>query len=355
MGHPEVTNSTPFAFEPLVVCDEEGQSLLALLTKATYDIVGDRRDRLVLADEQIPVSFEGECYGAPGESSYRYEPEVAWEKRGTDVVLIGHACAPRPNTRVLDVGFRVGPVRQIARIYGDRAWIRVMGRVSPTEPRVFERMPLIYERAFGGVDASLGDPVRTFFEERNPVGRGYRHKKGRFEEHTLLPNIESPTHPVRSYNDQPAPVGFGFVSPNWQPRARYAGTYDKRWSSTREPLLPADFDRRFFNAAAPELIVRGWLRGDESVQLQNISDCAQSGFSLPGQPPPSYGVRMRRGSNIQRNGNLDTVIINTDDQQVQLLWRACVTLPAQANDVRTIDVTTAMVAAQVSPLSRSHA
>ncbi len=286
MAHPEVTNSTPFAFEPMVVSDEEGQALLVLLTKATYDIVGDRHDRLVLADEQVPVSFEGECNGEAGESSYRYEPELAWEKRGTDVVLIGHARAPRTNTKVLDVGFRVGPVKQIARVYGDRAWIRAMGRISATESRAFEKIPLTYEHAFGGIDTSLDDPVRTFFEERNPVGRGYRHKKGRFEEQTLLPNIESPRYPVRSYTDHPAPVGFGFVSPNWQPRARYAGTYDKRWSETREPLLPTDFDRRFFNAAAPELTVKGWLRGDEGVQLQNVSEYPQSGFSLPGQPPP---------------------------------------------------------------------
>ncbi len=335
----------------MFVCDEEGQPLLILLTKATYNIVGERLDALLLADEQSEVLFEGECHGNAADSSYRYEPELAWEKRGTDVVLIGHARAPRTNTKVLDVGFRVGPVRQVARVYGDRGWIRAMGRISSTEPRAFEKIPLIYERAFGGVDTSLDDPVRTFFEERNPVGRGYRHKKGRFEEQTLLPNIESPRYPVRSYTDHPEPVGFGFVSPNWQPRARYAGTYDKRWSNTREPLLPADFDRRFFNAAAPQLTVKGWLRGDEGVQLQNISKRPDSGFMLPGQAPPSYNVKFRRSGTVELVGNLDTVIINTDDNLVHLLWRACLRVPGQPHDVAEISAETSMVACQQTAMS----
>lgn len=330
----------------MFVCDEEGQPLLVLLTKATYKIVGERLDKLLLAGEQSEVLFEGECHSDADHSSYRYEPEVAWEKRGTDVVLIGHARAPCVNTKVLDVGFRVGPVRQVARVSGDRAWIRAMGRIGHTEPRSFEKIPLIYERAFGGVDSTIVDPNRTFCEERNPVGRGYRHKKGTFQEHVLLPNVESPRYPVRKFHDHPAPVGFGFTSPNWVPRTRYAGTYDKHWSDTREPLLPTDFDRRFFNAAAPELTVRGWLRGDESVELQNVSDRPQAGFLLPGQQPPSYKVKFRRSGTVELASNLDTVIVNTDDNLVHLLWRGCVAVPGQPHDVAEIGAATPMVACQ---------
>ncbi len=330
----------------MFVCDEEGRSLLVLLTKATYNIVGDRLDKLELAEEQTPVSLEGECYGDPASSSYRYEPEVAWEKRGTDVVLIGSAHAPRVNTTVLDVGFRVGPVQQAARVYGDRAWIRAMGRVGQTKPRTFEKIPLTYERAFGGVDDTIPDPNRTFCEERNPVGRGYRHKKGSFQEQVLLPNIESHRHPVRAYHDQPAPVGFGFVSPNWLPRSGYAGTYDKRWAQTRQPLLPTDFDRRFFNSAAPGLTVKGWLRGDEGVQLQNVTPRAETGFLLPAQPPPTYAVELRSGTCPNLQSKLDTVIINTDNKIVHLLWRESVVVPNQPHDVKTIAVSGQVVGAR---------
>ncbi len=335
MGHPIVENTTPFAFEQLFVANEEGQPLLVLISKATYQI---EDSRLQLCEEQAEIRFEGVCRGDPSEASYSYEPEVAWEKLGTDVVLIGHAYAPTANTSVMDVGFRVGPVRRIARVFGDRVWFEVMGRPSYTDPQVFEKIPLTYERAFGGVDATGSDAEHTYLEERNPVGRGYHHKKGSFVEQGLLPNIEDPSALIRSYHDRPAPVGFGFVSPNWQPRAQYAGTYDKQWTKNREPLLPSDFDRRFFSAAPPELLVRGYLQGNEGVQLQNVSKRPQTGFALPGQSPPNYCVRIRGLADSQLVGKLDTVIINTDDDLVQLVWRASMVVLAGAHYVQSIEV-----------------
>ncbi|WP_281255421.1 DUF2169 domain-containing protein [Cystobacter ferrugineus] len=41
------------------------------------------------------MSWSGESWGKPGESSYKYEPEGAFIKPATDVALIGHAYAPR--------------------------------------------------------------------------------------------------------------------------------------------------------------------------------------------------------------------------------------------------------------------
>lgn len=36
------------------------------------------------------------------------------------------------------------------RIVGDRVWTKSAGAITPTSPRSFERMPLIYGRAFEG-------------------------------------------------------------------------------------------------------------------------------------------------------------------------------------------------------------
>lgn len=336
MPHPEIDNETPFAFAPLFVADEENRPLLVLVAKATYDIRAG--EPVVLADEQVPIQLDGEHWGEPEESSYKYEPETAWEKPGTDLVLIAHAWAPRANVTALDVGFAVGPCRSVARVFGDRVWIRSAGRVRPSQARPFDRLPLVYERAFGGWDRSNPDVDRHSFDDRNPVGMGFRHKEGRFEEGCLLPNIEDAQNPIQSPRDRPAPVGFGFTCPHWQPRAASAGTYDEAWSRDRQPLLPHDFDRRFFNAASPGLLVPGRLQGNEPVRGLNISKEGKLGFALPGQVPPECQVSLRNGG-VTRKTELDTVIVNTDDSKLFLIWRAAVSIDDGPHVVEAIDVT----------------
>src|SRR5262249_61161567 len=133
-------------------------------------------------------------------SSYRSEPETAFIKPATDVVLVGHACARRPTTELL-VSLAVGAIRKAVRVMGDRTWSRTLGVKSMSRPTPFERMPLVWERSFGGWDRSHADPRKHTFEPRNPVGRGFRARHGSLEDGLLLPNLEDPQHPLKSFTD----------------------------------------------------------------------------------------------------------------------------------------------------------
>jgi len=282
----------------------------------------------------------GEYWGCPGKSSYKYEPDAAFVKPSTDVVLIGHAYASHAGIKEMLVSLQVGPLKEIVKILGDRVWGKVLGMKMMTNPVPFERIPLIYERAFGGWDRSHSDPAKHAFEPRNPVGTGFRSKKGNFEEGIRLPNLEDPKHPLRSYGDTPPPVGFGFISPNWQPRASLAGTYDEKWMKERMPLLPADFDRRFFNAASPGLVAAGYLKGNEPVLIENASPSGRLMFNLPGVLPPKVHVELRGGVHHDLTANLDTVIINTDENLLFLIWRTHLVVRRGPQDVVAIQVTT---------------
>ena len=138
----------------------------------------------------------------------------------------------------------------------------------------------------------------------------------------------------------PPPTGFGFISPHWQPRASFAGTYDKKWDQTRKPLLPTDFDRRFFNAASPGLIAPGYLRGDEPVAIVNASPGDRISFNLPGVLPPWCEVELRGGKKEVLQTQLDTVISNTDEMLVFLLWRAHMVVRNGPQDVLAIEIDT---------------
>lgn len=336
MGHPNVENQTPFAYESVFLADEEAYPVLVTLVRATYTFTGRG---LALAEVQAPVPLAGELYGdSPETSSWRHEPETAFIKPATDVVLIGHAVAPRRGAVEAEVRFQVGPVSKTAHIFGDRQWVRSAGAVTMTKPQPIDRIPLVYERAFGGQDGTIGTPERPAFEPRNPVGRGYRAPRGSFEEGIYLPNVEDPANMIQRYGQVTSIVGFGFTAANWQPRAALAGTYDPTWIRDRMPLLPHDFDRRFFNGAAVGLVAPGYLRGDEPVAVSGVSTAGPFTFQLPGTPRPTCLVTLLRRRDVRVETQLDTVVVDTAAQAVYLTWRGHIRLRDGAHDVKSIVV-----------------
>lgn len=336
MGHPDLDNRTPFAFAPLFVADENLRPVLAVVVKATLQIAHDGSARL--AEQQEAVDLAGKHHGEPGLSSVLREPEVAFTKPGTDCVLQGHAVAPRPATQV-DVGFRIGDLTKVARMFGDRRFEPgLLGtKISPPQP--FERLPLLWERAFGGWDRSPAKEDHHQCEPQNPIGTGFVAKKGALVAGAPLPNLEDPRALLGSQGGRVTPVGFGFTGPAWHPRARFAGTFDQAWEQQRAPRLPQDFDRRFFLAAAPGLSSPAHLRGDEPVVVIGATPEGRWEFSLPGIAPPRCAVALRDGSTRQLETRLDTVIVDADRRRLVLLWRAFTTLPQGPHDVRALTIT----------------
>src|SRR6185503_5660973 len=207
-------NLTPFAAEALLLLDEEGAQVITLIAKATYAIKGSG---LALASEQAPLVKAPIHHGEPGASSLKYESEASYTKTATDVVLLGHAQPEQGRAPSVDVTLEVGPIRKQVRVFGERTWKRTLGTPTISAPRPFERMPLVYERAFGGRDLPL-----------NPVGVGYA-PPDREPEALLVPNLEDPAELLQQPTDRPAPRGFGYLCPDWAPRRQHAGTFDEAW------------------------------------------------------------------------------------------------------------------------------
>lgn len=336
MAHPEVDNRTPLAFELLHATDEQGAPTIVPIVKATYEI---RAGAVHLAENQRPVNLSGEPWGRAECPSWKYEPEGAPSKPGTDVVLVGSACAPRAVTRDLEVSFRAGTMQQVVRVFGDRRWVkRLGGGIGMTDPEPFDRVPLVWERAFGGWDRTDPDPARHTFEPRNPVGVGFHAGRGSFVEGSSAPNLEDPSRLVSKFTDRPPPVGFGFVGPSWKPRSDFAGTYDGEWMRSRMPLLPTDFDRRFYNAAPVPLISATKLRGGESVAVSGATRDGNVSFRLPRVPPPRLTLTFAGRRSLSLEGALDTVIVNTDEALLFLLWRPELPAPATPHPVRNVCV-----------------
>lgn len=336
MAHPELNNRSSFACELLFATNEEATCVCVPVVQASFALAvgGD----LQLLEKQPPIDMAGAWWGDPATSSMKLEPQIAFFKPATDIVLIGHAYpANRERTEGL-AGIRVGDTQKLARVFGKRRFTKRFGSVRLSDPEPFERVALIYENALGGWDRRDPDSGMHTFEPRNPVGMGYRDLRLPFDEEWLAPHIEDPARSYVGNGDRPPPAGFGFVAPNWQPRARFAGTYDKAWRDTRKPQLPQDFDRRFFNAASPGLIAPGHLKGDEPVTIVGASPEGRVDFHLPGVPAPSVRLRLKSRDAVELTTALDTLVVDMDARTVTITWRSHRPIPRGVHDIVALEL-----------------
>lgn len=309
----QLDNRTPFAAERGWVRDLEGAETWLVAVKATFDIAAD--GALAPSLEQPPVLDAPVHWGEPGKSSLRYDVDLVLAKKTTDVLVLGHACAPAGSTATfIDAGFRVGPIQKVLRVFGDRCW----GAFGASDPLPFDRVPLTYERAFGGRDSRSAHADRDW-EWRNPVGTGFVTSRANAAG-VALPNVEIPGSLIKSWSDRPAPGGFGPVCCHWQPRAALAGTYDDDWRQTRQPLLPRDFDIGFFQCAPLDQQAPRFLRGGEPVLLRNLSPRGDLRFLVP-KVYLGFETRFLDGSRqVHQTRHLHTVIIEPDFPRVSVVW-----------------------------------
>ena len=330
----------------------QGQHVLGVLIKRTYDIVpGGRCARAVADKKLIPGDVH---YGDPMNSTVKFESDFVPFKLATDVVFNGKAFAP-PGQRVVSLtpSLIIGPHRKDLFVIGDRV-ARHHGKRDPifTEPQPFETMELRYERAYGGVDI-YSEPKMQCVYGRNHLGRGYAvANTPRAVENLPLPNIEDPNDrltPARlcvgSFKDwerQPMPQGLGWTMKMWRPRAAYAGVMPADRALEQElrkayaTLVPPDqrkayektqlpdMDFRFFNGASAGLAVP-FLNGTEQVGLLNLDPQCKTYFQLPGERPK---IGLDLGQGVQEpHVFLHTVMIRMEDRQVDLVWRGAVPYP----------------------------
>lgn len=333
----ELENTTCFDAKVVPAFDKDWNRIVVVVVKGTYDIGPGKEPKL--AREPIPIEMADLYTGEPGKSSTLYESDLAICKPGTDVVLIGNAHAPgHQPADELDVELTVGPVSKVIRVIGDRKWTShgIWGTKS-SPPQPFTVMPIVYERAFGGVDQTHSDQTKHGWEERNPLGTGYRINPGAIDGH-MLPNLESPDHPLKSWKDRPAPQGFGFIGRHWMPRRGYAGTYDAQWEQERAPALPVDFDYRYFQAAHPDLLATPHLAGNERVVAVNVCPEGRLEFDLPG-----HGIIAEADFEDEDEPRvaeclLDTVAVLAEQKKLILVWRCHLLCPGDYLELAGIEL-----------------
>lgn len=309
----QLDNKTPFLANIALFANEQAIDSLYVITKAVFNI----GPRWTLAEKQLAPQETDIYIEEPLSSSLKHASDFHIGKAGTDIIMLGSAEAKDgQSVRSMDVGLRVGNKSKVVRVFGDRVWQN--GHAS--DPQLFQKMPLIYERAYGGYYERDGIVADSYI--RNPVGCGYLgQRSSRVLEGTPLPNLEDPNNLISRLGDSPLPACFAFVSPNWQPRINYAGTYDDTWVNDRAPFLPVDFNKRFLNSASPDLIYDGFLSGGEDVTIRGMSNkVAELNFHLP---EVNLKCRVNVGGKIQDvKTQLETLIFEPNDLKLSMVWKS---------------------------------
>lgn len=331
-------NRTPFAVGSYAVPDADGQEVFLGLFSASFAGV-DETSPLEPAEDQVPVTLGDAFFGDPSCSSTRYEADIAAVKPGVDVIVNGTAHAPNGKpVREMQAGVKFGLLQKVLNVVGDR----IYDAGSYSAPHPFTRMPIVYERAYGGTTADQKtDP-------RNPLGVGFAHARSADPAvRTQAPNITYPAEPFTSPSDKPRPAGFGALGRGWQPRLPLAGTYDQAWIDTQWPLPPKDFDPRY-NLAAPADQQLPHLNGGEHATLIGLTPGGRWSFRLPRVVAP---IRLIFDDHVEDQVfRPDTIIIEPDMLRVTLKARVAVTTRRNRPALREIvfgHVTPALIAAKL--------
>ncbi len=290
----------------------------------------------------------------------------------TDLVVQGVARVDKPvmsmSVKLSCHGKQVNIAKEILAT-GDR-WVE-QGRTSPvlTEPVPFFEMPIRYDKAYGGTDekaeAQFADVeelqvVRNYVDAdefleiseysypRNPAGKGYLVDEGGIIG-MPWPNLEFPDDrlrlasviaPLEAWGDRPYPACFDWFSHAWFPRVAFFGEVDET-TDGRMPkievdlgILPWDLDniplirrpKHGFAQGAHPFLCRNRFQGDETITVTHMSNDGRNFIVRLPAERPTVRLRDHTGREHSLDCSLDLVFVETEKDQVTLLWRASLLL-----------------------------
>ena len=114
-------NTTGMEADLTVATDKTGREHCVVVVKGTFTVGPD--GKTALAEEQQPMTYADEHHGDPGATSIKYECDFAPFKPRADILVNGKAVSPTgdPVTE-MTVGLKVGTLRKVIRVRGDRRW-----------------------------------------------------------------------------------------------------------------------------------------------------------------------------------------------------------------------------------------
>lgn len=252
----------------------------------------------------------------------RIEPaDDIFIRQGVSVTASGFVYAPSGKATKADATISVGSETRRVRAFGPRVWRDGMfGALSATAPLPFDRVPMAWEAAYGGMlvrKTSMVErdgrqclaPEFTTAYPFNADGLGFYLERHEAIEKPL-PQLEHPDMPIKNWDDKPQPVCFAPYPMNGGLRTQVLNDGDK-----------VDLNRmgRLTCRAAPWLIFPAIEPGTNIVLTGMRPKGETLAFVIPEVP---VSVRAILGRALFRlKPRLDTVEIDAEAAEVRMVYR----------------------------------
>lgn len=223
-----------------------GQLRLTVLTKAAFDFVPNSSMKLSsspvddIVEKDVLASEDPTGSVRAGLDLVPFKPRVDTMFWGT-AYAPGGIPVPRLQARMAIANQTGITLDKVIDVIGDRT------RANPN-PVPFVKMPLVFERAYGGPGFAA-----------NPIGVGFGPQAN------ILPNLLYP----QGWNRDTEPAVFAPIPASWGRRARLMGTQKLDFSGQSVVTIPDELDVTYFQNA-PEDQRLASLDGNEWLLLENL-------------------------------------------------------------------------------------
>ncbi|MCF7918858.1 MAG: DUF2169 domain-containing protein [Candidatus Cloacimonetes bacterium] len=311
-------NKTEFPVKSMFYTDKAGISHWVIVCKISWDM---NSEIIKLADEQQAIRFIDEYIDNDFSQAVNYGNDLTPLKNKTDIIIKGHAYLPFSEGNYFDISLSFGIIEKVLRIRKERYLMKTLMGTRIVEGDFPEKISLGYENAFGG-------KYKTDKEERifsyNPAGKGYTNIKLVGSEKVYLPLLEYPEAPYNNRKGEIPPAALGYISPFWETRRIYAGTYDQKWLDDKYPFYPDDFSNQFWQQAAEDQQYPGEIYGNEKLRLTNMTKGGNHINTLP-ENRELYPFEIKsiiKGKSSNHKYKINTLLIEPDDMTISTVYAA---------------------------------
>ncbi|HEY4120253.1 MAG TPA: pentapeptide repeat-containing protein [Byssovorax sp.] len=270
-----------------------GEELRAVvIVKASFTLAHERSAWPIVASPLVEVD---EHVGGHPSASLVAASERAPILPGAGVLLTGAAYAPHGRP-VTECAVRLAVFQDGAAVVNKHLVVRGDATRDAPQPAPFTRMPLVYERAYGGPSVA-----------ENPAGVGAGSAR--------LPNVLDPRDPDRT-------AGFGPIAPTWAPRAAPMRSFDAAPREGDAIVLAADAPFDALHAAPGDQRLEA-IRGDEWIVLDGLHAVhARVQTQLPFARAVARFVRVDRPGPLEEVPlRADTLTIDAEALVASIVWR----------------------------------
>ncbi|KPJ67535.1 MAG: hypothetical protein AMJ43_04610 [Coxiella sp. DG_40] len=295
----EIINKSPFAANLYPGFDKDGKHQLTCVIKAGFKF--NDQGQLQIMDVSPNIEEIDRFNGKRNQSSLLATSEIMPFKPRNEIILYGTAQVPSSDSIVTEASIRIKwPNNKIwqkqLRIFGQRIWQKTLLGTISSIPKSLQPIPIQYEYAYGGI----GYPA-------NPIGMGFTNKPFG-NKNLMLPHIELMPKFINKITDRATPAGFAPLPGYWQAQSYSQAPSDQQFE---QPFM-----------------------GDEIISIKgmlaNLSTTQEVTLKIP-KTKPDLLLQLNQQQKIL-DAACDTVILNTDEQTMYLIWRTGIAW--QINDQR---------------------